>query len=256
MVDTPVATAEATSTTSSLPASSEILQETAATSLDALRTTPDSERLYNPYDGLGAVLDSRKRGEGPVTFRLPQAPEYVFNEEATVQKRSISENICFYTGLGYLSGAQLEPGRLSHVASPQPQARRRGACGVRWQRSRPSQTTASTPTACASTVFSTCQVRAWSYTVRRTSLYTGKAGRTAGNSLGVLGLFFAASESGIDKLSDGRIPDAMVTMLAGASTGALFRSARGVKTAAVAGGVGMAAAGLLVVARKTIASGL
>lgn len=102
-MDGPVA--ETASSTSSLPPSSEILQETAATTgLNALRTTPDSERLYNPYDGLGAVLDSRRRGEGPVTFRLPQAPEYVFNEEATVQKRSISENICFYTGLGYLSG--------------------------------------------------------------------------------------------------------------------------------------------------------
>lgn len=86
--------------------SAEILHEAApSTNLDALRTTPStSERLYNPYDGLGAVLDSRRRGEGPVTFRLPQAAEYVFNEEASVQKRSISENICFYTGLGYLTG--------------------------------------------------------------------------------------------------------------------------------------------------------
>ncbi len=42
----------------------------------------------------------------------------------------------------------------------------------------------------------------------------------------------------------------------GASTGAVFRSARGPKTAAVAGGVGAVAAAALVAARKTIASGL
>ncbi len=99
----PPAAVEAPET--SATSTTEILHEAAPTNLDALRRTPStSERLYNPYDGLGAVLDSRRRGEGPVTFRLPQAPEYVFNEEASVQKRSISENICFYTGLGYLTG--------------------------------------------------------------------------------------------------------------------------------------------------------
>lgn len=247
---------ETASTTSSLPASSEILQETAATGLDALRTTPDSERLYNPYDGLGAVLDSRRRGEGPVTFRLPQAPEYVFNEEATVQKRSISENICFYTGLGYLSGVLVYHDGWQYVHHHHTGATTGGMRGaVAALKAKPDHGIDTNRLRVnrflnLSGVWRLCSCN------KSTTSTIGKAGRTAGNSLGVLGLFFAASESGIDKLADGQIPDAMVTMLAGATTGAVFRSARGPRTAAVAGGVGMAAAGLLVVARKTIASGL
>jgi hypothetical protein len=44
---------------------------------------------------------------------------------------------------------------------------------------------------------------------------SGKAGRSAGNALGCLGLFYAASESGLDYANDGRLPDLMASLGAG-----------------------------------------
>jgi import inner membrane translocase subunit TIM23 len=44
---------------------------------------------------------------------------------------------------------------------------------------------------------------------------SGKSGRVAGNALGVLGLFFSGSESGLGYLSDGVIPDWANTLGAG-----------------------------------------
>ena len=57
-------------------------------------------RLYNPYEGLHASLDPKILG----SIRLPNAPEHLFSEEATRQKRSWGENLSYYTGLGYLGG--------------------------------------------------------------------------------------------------------------------------------------------------------
>lgn len=37
---------------------------------------------------------------------MPTQPEFVFEEEAAVKRRGWSENLQFYTGLGYLSGAR------------------------------------------------------------------------------------------------------------------------------------------------------
>jgi hypothetical protein len=51
--------------------------------------------------GLGAALDRRDaRG----AFRISKQPEFLFSEEALVHRRSWSENLTYYTGLGYLSG--------------------------------------------------------------------------------------------------------------------------------------------------------
>ena len=49
------------------------------------------------------MVDGRKGGT--VGFRLPTQPEFLFSEEATVHHRSWSENLTYYTGTGYLSGA-------------------------------------------------------------------------------------------------------------------------------------------------------
>lgn len=38
-------------------------------------------------------------------YKLPKQPEFLFAEEAAVHKRSWSENLTYYTGVGYLSGA-------------------------------------------------------------------------------------------------------------------------------------------------------
>ena len=37
-------------------------------------------------------------------YRLPKQPEFLFSEEAAVHRRSLSENLTFYTGSGYLTG--------------------------------------------------------------------------------------------------------------------------------------------------------
>lgn len=79
----------------------------------------------------------------------------------------------------------------------------------------------------------------------------------AGNSLGTLGLFFAAAESLGGYLNDGEVvPPELCTLAAGVTTGALYRSVRGPRQAAAAGALGLLGAGILVVARKTISSGL
>ncbi len=52
--------------------------------------------------GLGAAID-RSRGS-PAAFKLPSQPEFLFSEEALVRKRSWSENLTYYTGVGYLGG--------------------------------------------------------------------------------------------------------------------------------------------------------
>ena len=44
-------------------------------------------KLYNPYDGIHGGLDVRQLGR----IRLPESPEYLFTEEATVKRRSWGE---------------------------------------------------------------------------------------------------------------------------------------------------------------------
>ena len=53
--------------------------------------------------------------------------------------------------------------------------------------------------------------------VNRLLNVSGRTGRTAGNALGILGLFFSTSESGLGYLSDGRTPDWLNTLGAGAN---------------------------------------
>lgn len=44
---------------------------------------------------------------------------------------------------------------------------------------------------------------------------SGRAGRSSGNALGALGLFFSSFESGIGYLADGRTPDSVNSISAG-----------------------------------------
>ncbi len=52
--------------------------------------------------------------------------------------------------------------------------------------------------------------------INRVLNLSGKTGRSAGNALGCLGLFYASSESGLDYLNDGRLPDLFASLGAGA----------------------------------------
>lgn len=81
-----------------------------------------SGRLYDPYDGIGQALGGKKHA-----FRLPEQPEFVFEEEASVRRRGWTENLQFYTGIGYLSGTKQLPsstiqagGITRSVAQPSP----------------------------------------------------------------------------------------------------------------------------------------
>lgn len=181
-----------------------------------------SDQLYNPYEGLGAALDQR---EPRSAFKVSKQPEFLFSEEALVHRRSWSENLTYYTGMGYLAGAILGGGKGAMQAVSAPVA----LAGVESsQRLRLNQ-------------------------LLNTS---GKMGRGAGNALGVLGLLFASFESFAGYLSNGQIPDEANTLIAGAATGTLYRSVRGPRQAAAAAVVGTAGAATLLVARKFINPGL
>lgn len=91
-------------------AQSELLRDHSATVLPGFPSTSEGgERLYNPYEGLNSVLDSRTVKSG---FKLASQPEFLFSEEATVHRRSWSENLTYYTGTGYLSGSMLPSSNL------------------------------------------------------------------------------------------------------------------------------------------------
>jgi hypothetical protein len=85
---------------------------------------------------------------------------------------------------------------------------------------------------------------------------TGKMGRSAGNALGIVGLFFSNFESFLRNTNDGRVPDDVSTLGAGALTGGLYRSVRGPRQAAAAAAVGTLGAGALLVGRKFLNAGL
>ncbi len=58
-------------------------------------------RLYNPYEGLSNAVDPRVLRS---VYKLPSQPEFLFSEQATVHRRSWSENLTYYTGTGYATG--------------------------------------------------------------------------------------------------------------------------------------------------------
>ena len=59
-----------------------------------------SGRLYDPYEGISQAVGGKKHA-----FKLPDQPEFVFEEEAAVRRRGWTESLQFYTGLGYVTGA-------------------------------------------------------------------------------------------------------------------------------------------------------
>lgn len=159
-------------------------------------------------------------------FKIAQRPEFVFVEEKGVKRRSWSENLTYYTGVGYLGGAAIG-GSMGAVQALQ---------SVRGKDGMPAPT-----------------LRLY---VNRFLNTSGSAGRLYGNSVGVIGLYFAASESLLlNQLERQGVPDAVSTLGAGFFTGALYRIGRGPRPAAVAGLVGAAGASILLAARSFV-SGL
>jgi hypothetical protein len=74
-----------------------------------------SECMHQPLlrrPGLGRVAEgiSSALGGKKAVFQLPEGPEFVFQDEAVAKRRGWSENLQFYTGLGYLGGAWWQTG--------------------------------------------------------------------------------------------------------------------------------------------------
>lgn len=148
-------------------------------------------------------------------YQLPTSPEYLFVEEARRKRRSWGENLTFYTGCGYLAGAV-------------------GGAGVGFVEGVKSFETGDS-----------VKLR-----VNRILNSSGHAGRSWGNRLGVIGLLYAGIESGIEAARD--TDDVWNSVAAGLGTGALYRAARGVRSAAVAGAVGGVVVGVVVTAKQAL----
>ncbi|XP_022988221.1 mitochondrial import inner membrane translocase subunit TIM23-2-like [Cucurbita maxima] len=164
-------------------------------------------RFYHPYQDLHV----------PITklYELPTAPEHLFFEEAARPHRSWGENLQYYTGIGYLSGALLGGARGSiqglRAAEPGDSVKLR---------------------------------------LNRVLNSGGQLGRRAGNSLGILGLIFAGLESGVIHLRG--TDDVLNSIVAGLGTGALYKAASGPRSAAIAGAIGGIAAAAAVAGKQAV----
>ncbi|GBG75249.1 hypothetical protein CBR_g19884 [Chara braunii] len=160
-------------------------------------------RLYNPYADLHGALDRKDIN----LYKLPPAPEFLFSEEANIQRRSWNDYLVFYTGVAYVTGA-LAGGSQRFVE------------GLRLKEAG-----------------DMLKLR-----VNRLLNATGHRGRNAGNTLGILGLLYMGMEGAM--FSYWGSDDVFNGILAGLGTGALYKAAAGPRTTAIAGAVGgLAAAG-------------
>lgn len=164
-------------------------------------------RLYHPYQQFDVPIQS--------LYNLPTSPEYLFHEEAVHSRRSWGENLQYYTGMGYLSGAVLGAAKGTLDGLRQAEAS------------------------------DTLKLR-----VNRVLNSGGQTGRRFGNSLGVLGLIFAGLESGLIHLRDS--DDLLNSIGAGLGTGALYRAAGGLRSAAIAGAIGGVTAAAAVAGKQAV----
>jgi len=176
-------------------------------------------KLYNPYDGLHASLDPKILG----SIRLPDAPEHLFSEEATRHKRSWGENVSYYTGLGYLGGTLC--GGLYG--------------GVEGTRAKAPQAS-----------LDTNKLR-----LNRLINATMHRGKMFGNTFGILGLFYAVTETMAQNYLDHTVPDELSSILAGMVTGGLYRGAAGPRSIAVGSAMGGMAALALVMGKSVLPFG-
>ena len=162
-----------------------------------------------PYADLYPGLEARNL---ETMYRLPQTPEFLFKEEAQIQRRSLGDNLTFFTGTGYLTGISF--GGIRGLFE-----------GIR-----------------AREAGDTTKIR-----INRILNSSGHHGRVAGNTLGVLGLLYGGLEGASCQYRG--TDDVFNSLLAGLVTGALYKAAAGPRTAAIAGAVGGVAAGALAASR-------
>ncbi|KAJ0257242.1 Mitochondrial import inner membrane translocase subunit TIM23-1 [Hirschfeldia incana] len=148
-------------------------------------------------------------------YKLPTSPEYLFTEESLKKRRSWGENLTFYAGTAYLGGsvAGAGAGIVSGVKSFE--------CG------------------------DTSKIK-----INRILNSCGHKGRSVGCRIGAVGLIYAGVESGVVEFTDR--DDVWTSVVAGLGTGAVFRAARGVRSAAVAGALGGVVAGGVVAGKQVL----
>ncbi|KAK9292491.1 hypothetical protein L1049_020464 [Liquidambar formosana] len=164
-------------------------------------------RHYHPYQDLQVPVRN--------LYDLPTSPEYLFHEEALVQRRSWGENLQYYTGSGYLTGAIL--GAAKGTVEGLKAAEAGDSMKLR---------------------------------LNRVLNSGGQTGRRYGNSLGIVGLIFAGLESGIIHLRG--TDDLLNSVAAGLGTGALYKAAAGPRSAAIAGAIGGIAAAAAVAGKQAV----
>lgn len=153
----------------------------------------------------------------PVTplemYRNIYQPELLFEEEGQNNRRTWSDNLQFYTGSMYASGAISGgvKGTLEGLKSAEAKE------GLKLR-------------------------------LNRVLNAGGGTGRRLGNTMGVVGLIFGAMETGINHYS--HLDDTINTVLAGLGTGVLFKVASGPRGAAIAGVVGGLAAAATVAGKQ------
>ncbi|KAF8084288.1 hypothetical protein N665_0726s0012 [Sinapis alba] len=148
-------------------------------------------------------------------YKLPTSPEYLFTEESLKQRRTWGENLTFYTGTAYLGGS-VSGATVGFFT------------GVKNFESG-----------------DTTKLK-----INRILNSSGHTGRTWGNRIGIIGLMYAGIESGVVAAMDR--DDVWTSVVAGLGTGAVFRAARGVRSAAVAGALGGLAAGAVVAGKQVV----
>ncbi|KAK9280950.1 hypothetical protein L1049_003841 [Liquidambar formosana] len=148
-------------------------------------------------------------------YQLPTSPEFLFQEESVAQRRSWGENLTYYTGIGYLSGSLAGAGKglIDGIKSSEPE--------------------------------DTLKLR-----INRILNASGHTGRKVGNRAGVIGLMYAGLESGIVAVRD--TDDVVNSVVAGLGTGALYKAAAGVRSAAVGGAIGGMVVGAAVAGKQVL----
>ncbi|MED6160214.1 hypothetical protein PIB30_049254 [Stylosanthes scabra] len=164
-------------------------------------------RFYHPYQDLNVPIQK--------LYNLPTSPENLFPELGNRTHRSWSENLTYYTGVAYLSGA------VAGAATGTVEGLRAAELGDSFK------------------------IR-----VNRILNSGGQRGRRLGNSLGTLGLIFSVTESAIQSLTDR--DDMVNSAAAGLVTGALYKAAAGPRSAAIAGVFGGIAAAATVAGKQVL----
>mmetsp|Transcript_22539 Transcript_22539/g.27177 ORF Transcript_22539/g.27177 Transcript_22539/m.27177 type:complete len:252 (-) Transcript_22539:304-1059(-) len=162
---------------------------------------------YNPYEGLPSTLDAGMLNK---LYNLPESPEYLFDEEASYKRRAWNENLQYFTGLGYFGGSLAGGGygAFKGVTTPAPLG-----------------------------AIDTSKLK-----MNRVLNGATNRGTFLGNSLGVVGLLYAVSDSAISNARGLDESDLLNSTAAGVVTGMVYKSMSGPRAALVYGSAGGAIA--------------